>query len=386
MKEVYKLLKFLLMPKFLKISWIRRFLKDNTLEENNTFHLLRSFLPETCLFHMGSVYFKTLADSIPNLFWKEVILAWSELIQLFTHDIACQPLWYNPLIKINNQVIFFKTWSLRGIRFVNDILNEDGSFLSYFEIQRKFDMQINFLQYFSVCNSIRSGFKKKKHDLIPKALDPLITEPLLLILKTETGCSHIYQTFIKHKVKKCKSLTKWQNNIDIEDARWGSFCLIPFQSTLDTNMRWFQIKVLNRILYMKDALYRFGMVADTTCTFCNSNVEDILHFYCFCNYSNIIWSKLECWILNSTGVKITLSNQNKLFGFCGLNNNALNCILIVVRQEIYFAKLQNKLPLFEQIVSAVRRYYEMEKYIYQTNLKERKFVKKWLLLRKLFGN
>ena len=263
-------------------------------------------------------------------------------------------------------------------------LTEDGTFISYFEIQRTFDIQINFLQYFSLCNSIRSGFKKKTRDFISKAIDPLITEPLLLLLRTETGCSHIYQTFLKHKVKKCKSLIKWQNNVVIEDGQWGSYCVIPFQSTLDTNMRWFQIKVLNRILYMKDALYRFGMVTDTTCTFCKNSEESILHVYCFCQYSNVIWSKLERLIQDSTGEKITLSNQNKLFGFRGRNNNALNCILIVVRREIYAAKLQNKLPLFEQIIAAVRRYYEMEKYIFQSNIKERKFLKKWFLLRKLF--
>ena len=98
--------------KSLKISWIRRFLKSNSLEENNTFHLLGSFLPKPCLFQMGSVYFTTLADLTPNPFWKEVLLAWSELVELFTCNIACQPLWNNPLIKINNKVIFF---SIHGI-------------------------------------------------------------------------------------------------------------------------------------------------------------------------------------------------------------------------------------------------------------------------------
>ena len=380
-----KMLDIFIHAKSLKISWIRRFL-NNTQEENNTFHLLHSFLPQTCCFHlyMGSVYFRKLADLMPNPFWKDVLLAWSDLVELLTNDIACQPLWNNPLIKIDNKAIFFRTWNLKGIRFVNDILKADGSFLSYFEFQRRFDIQTNFLQYYSLCNAVRTGFKKGTN--IPKAIDPIIPEALLLIVKTKTGCSHIYQTFLKYKVKKCKSLTKWKNYLDIEDDRWRSYCQIPFQSTLDTNMRWFQIKILNRILYMKDALYKFGFVTDKKCTFCNNSEETILHVFCLCHYSNVIWSKLESWILDNTGQKIILSNQNKLFGFCGLNNNALNCILIVVRREICFAKSQNKLPLFEKIISALKLYYEMEKYIYQTNLKEKKLLKKWFLLRKLFEN
>ena len=48
---------------------------------------------------------------------------------------------------------------------------------------------------------------------------------------------------------------------------WGSYCQISFKSTIDINMRWFQIKILNRILYMKDSLLRFGVVADKKCTF-----------------------------------------------------------------------------------------------------------------------
>ena len=135
---------------------------------------------------------------------------------------------------------------------------------------------------------------------------------------------------------------------------------------------------------MKDSLLRFGVVADKKCTFCNNSDETIIHVFCFCNYSNEVWSKLEFWIFRNTGERIKLTNQNKLFGFCGSNNNALNCVLMVVRQEIFSAKLRNQLPSFDIILSAVKRYYEMEKYIYQTNLRENKLKKKWFHFRKCF--
>ena len=177
-------------------------------------------------------------------------------------------------------------------------------------------------------------------------------------------------------------VTKWKSFLDFQDVLWGLYCQIPFQSTIDINMRWFQIKILNRILYMKDSLLRFGVVTDKKCTFCSSNDETIIHVFCFCNYSNEVWSKLEFWIFRNTGERIKLTNQNKLFGFCGSNNNALNCVLMVVRQEIFSAKLRNQLPSFYIILSAVKRYYEMEKYIFQTNLRENKLRKKWFHFRK----
>ena len=380
-----KMINIFIHAKSLKISWIRRFLSDSQVE-NYTFHMFHSFLPQNYSFHlyMGSLYYKKMAEFTLNPFWKEVLLAWSDLVELFIDNIACQPLWNNPRIKMNDKVMYLRSWSVKGIRFVNDILEVDGSFLSYFDFQHRFGIQTNFLQYYGLCNAIRSGFKKSTHvHVIPKAVEPIIPEALNLIVKTKSGCSHIYRSFLKFKAKECKSLSKWKKFLDIQDEQWGSYCLIPFQS-IDTNMRWFQIKILNRILYMRDALFKFGVVTDKKCTFCNISEETIIHVFCYCPYSNIIWSKFEYWVLHNTGEKVILTNQNKLFGFCGFNNSALNCILMVIRQEIFKAKLQNQLPSFDRIISAVKCYYEMEKYIYQTNLKEKKLLKKWFLFRKCF--
>ena len=188
---------------------------------------------------------------------------------------------------------------------------------------------------------------------------------------------------MKHKTKECKSLIKWKQEFDFDNIIWSFYYQIPFYSTVDVNMRWFQFKMLNRILYMKDALLRFKLVTDNLCTFCNNSEETIMHIFCSCIYSNEIWSKLELW-LSRNAIHIKLTNQNKLFGFYGRNNSALNCIMIIVRKEIFTAKCKNCLPVFEQIMSAIKSYYDMEKYICKTNLKEKKFMKKWLHFTKCF--
>ena len=379
-----KMTDIFLHTKSLKISWIRRFINDS-LNDNFTLHMFQSFLPPSYpsleLF-MGSEYYKRLANLMSNSFWKEVLLAFSDLTESTTENISCQPLWNNPRIKLNNDVIYVKSWCAKGIRFVNDILKTDGTFLSYFEVKHKFEVQINFLRYYGLCNSIRSGFNKS---VIPKVMEPtcIIPETLLLILKRKKGCSHIYQSFLKYKIKDCKSLTKWKNDFDLDNIIWSSYCLIPFQSTVDINMRWFQLKILNRILYMKDALLKFKLVTDNLCTFCNNSKETIMHILCLCTHSDVIWSRLEQW-LSRNNLHVKLTNRNKLFGFYGCNNSALNCILMIVRREIYSAKCKKQLPLFENIISAVKCYYDMEKYIAQTNLKETKFRKKWLLFAKCF--
>ena len=47
-------------------------------------------------------------------------------------------LWNNREIKIEGKTLFWKTWFEKGIFLVQDLLNEDGKFLSLQEFQDKF--------------------------------------------------------------------------------------------------------------------------------------------------------------------------------------------------------------------------------------------------------
>ena len=188
---------------------------------------------------------------------------------------------------------------------------------------------------------------------------------------------------MKQKFNECKSLTKWKQQFDFDNTIWSFYYQIPFYSIEDVNLRWFQFKIVNRIIYMKDALLRFKLVTDNLCTFCNNNKETIMHIFCSCIHTNEIWSRLELW-LSRNNVQIKISNQNKLFGFYGKNNGALNCIMIIVRKEIFAAKCKQCLPVFDHIMSEIKSYYDMEKYIFKTNLKEKKFIKRWSMLTLLY--
>ena len=74
-------------------------------------------------------------------------------------------------------------------------------------------------------------------------------------------------------MKKCNSLTKWKQGSYLEVKACSSYYLIPYQSTVDIDMRWFQFKILNRTLYMKDLLLKFQIVADKHFKFCNRSEE-----------------------------------------------------------------------------------------------------------------
>ena len=67
------------------------------------------------------------------------------------------------------------------------------------------------------------------------------------------------------KKKECKSLQKWKLHFDIDEKSWQSYCSITFNSTIDVDLRWFQYRILNRILFTNDLLFKLNLVEDDLC-------------------------------------------------------------------------------------------------------------------------
>ena len=55
---------------------------------------------------------------------------------------------------------------------------------------------------------------------------------------------------------------------------WEKIYLLPFKTTLDTKLREFQYKILNRILYTNKMLFKFKKVDSPLCDFCEKEFGD----------------------------------------------------------------------------------------------------------------
>ena len=126
-----------------------------------------------------------------------------------------------------------------------------------------------------------------------------------------------------------------------------------------------------------------NLVPRKECTFCNEQIETVINLLCDCTHVKPIWDMLENWISTGTRNVIKFSLQDKLFGLRGSNNYALNCILIVVRQNIYNFKIKKQLPVFDNIKMLITKYFKNEKYIAVSNCRINKFEKKWFQFREL---
>ena len=87
----------------------------------------------------------------------------------------------------------------------------------------------------------------------------LISNNLVPIL--DVSSKQIYRLFLEEKqttpTAKVKLAAKY-SNIDID---WKSVYSLSFRTTLEFKLREFQFKILNRIVFTNEKLFRFGMAA-----------------------------------------------------------------------------------------------------------------------------
>ena len=63
-------------------------------------------------------------------------------------------LWNNHDITIEGKSLYWRRWTDNGIYYIQDLLNENGKFLTFEEFNRKYNMSANVLNFFQVLASI----------------------------------------------------------------------------------------------------------------------------------------------------------------------------------------------------------------------------------------
>ena len=111
----------------LKLTWMRRLLRDNgkwQLLTQNKFDLNKLI---TC----GEHFCEGTITTLLNKFWKDVLNAYLNLLKMYEpkgeFDFLSSPLLYNIEIKINGNPIKMNSWQEKGLFYINDILNENGT-------------------------------------------------------------------------------------------------------------------------------------------------------------------------------------------------------------------------------------------------------------------
>ena len=131
---------------------------------------------------------------------------------------------------------------------------------------------------------------------LPNTLAILINDILIPIL--DAFSKHIYRSFLAKKqttptAKDREKLSAKYHRLTID---WKRVYLLSFRTTLETKLREFQFKILNRIVFTNEKLFRFGMAKSDKFAFCQTEVESIEHLLFSCKISSVFWKHVLSWL------------------------------------------------------------------------------------------
>ena len=113
----------------------------------------------------------------------------------------------------------------------------------------------------------------------------LINDILFPII--DASSKQIYRSFLAKKqttptAKDREKLSAKYHRLTID---WKRAYLLSFHTTLQTKLREFQFKILNRIVFTNEKLFRFDMAESDKYAFCQTEVESIEHLLFSCKIS-----------------------------------------------------------------------------------------------------
>ena len=351
--------------KGLKLTWIRRLLKNNP--------KLNKLLESTEKISIENLVYLGPTKRCKNPFWEEVFKAWTDLQNKFIpkneEEFLSDSLWNNENIKIGTTSIFYKDWIDKGIFLINDLLNDEGKLMTFQQFQNIYKIKSNFLTYNGVILSIKS-YKKALKNYISinncyKTLGPIMPNNIRIFFLSRKGSKDMYNVLFEKSSTKLRCEEKWSLTLN-KNFDWKTVHNMSFYSTKSSKLHWFQYRIIHRILGTNKFLFKIKIKQSDKCTFCSEVTEDIEHIFWTCHKIADLWIRLMDWIYNQTQIIIPFNMDIILFGNLGKteNNKIKNLIILLSKFFIYRTKLCENQVNFAGLKNYLKENLILEKNIF----------------------
>ena len=360
----------------LKLTWVRRL---HTSDHKWKDIFISKFPNCKTLENFGGDF----SNNAFNMFWRDVFLAYNCFAQKLkveeSEDFLAEPLFLNMNILVDKKPILYENWVAKGVLCIGDLIKETGEFLSYIDFNRKFDIQgNNFLQYMGCVAAIRA-YKQKLNALFDltstRSERNLLTKTIFSIFKG----SKLYYDVLLGKENIPKYCQKWTEKLNVE-VNWKKVYEI-ICNIREIKLKWFQIRLMTRILGTNIVLFGMNIRNDDICSFCNEERETIEHLFSECN---VIWNLLNAFKsklieLNIVDRSFRFDDVMLLFGFVNeRQDTSFEYVMSVLRYYIYKCRCEGSFPSLGAFQTYLSHKLKVEKYIALKNNDIEKFDKKWV--------
>lgn len=364
----------------LKIAWLKKYMH---VENNSKWKIIFFFKNE--LSKLGELWIWSckppcIADfnygKIHVTFLKDVLKSWSELRNATACNKDNDALWYNSNIMIGEQTVYYENWSLKGVNFVSDLI-ENKQWMSYGYFCNKYDINCNFLKYFGIVSAICGTYRDQLTECNQSKRPNLLVDLESAIKESSFAYGLLNQCNVVPTAQQ-----KWQaeietDDINMHDIDWKAVYAMPYKCTIDVKSQYFQYRFIHKILPSNEFLFKIGIVESDKCTFCGVEKETIKHVMWSCDKISSFWKEVIKW-LEDLNIEVTLSFNNVCFGVYNRSQtNFINMILIWAKRFIYKCKYQETKVIFQDYKQWVIHMQKVERFIAVSKDKLGSHLKKW---------
>ena len=100
---------------------------------------------------------------------------------------------------------------------------------------------------------------------------------------SKCNSKELYSLQASRNETKNKSLIHFEKHFPNKEIEWKSIYLMSRRVNIDTNLRIFQYKIFNNVLYLNEKLSNFKIFSSPLSYFCNWENETSRHLFYFCN-------------------------------------------------------------------------------------------------------
>lgn len=374
--------------KSLKVTWIRRLLT----KDSNWTALVKNLFPSVVnIKNFGPCFLTKIIKNCKNQFWVDVFTHFKEFqerveINKF-QDFLGESIHYNCRLQINKQPIVIERWINLNILKVSDIVDNDGLFYTFEKFKEIYSNEVgNYLQYYGVV-SAASAFLKAQSIKSEKKTKVSVSLWWNILHARSKGAQEVRKVFTVKNHKPIKALEKWKEKFEYV-LNWKKIFKTVYLTTQDPRLRWFQIKVIYRILPTDKWLYACGIKSLPLCTRCeNYENEDIPHLLWNCDIAQKFWDEVLLWIRTNVEGK---SNYFFEPDYILLASNrreerepVLDLIVLLGKHYLYVSKCKESLPGIAAFKKIVHRKFVTEKEFFVKNNRLEVFQQKWSTFFKL---
>ena len=366
----------------LKATWYRRLIKDRNTPWLQLFQdTISSDLKR--LFSLGPKYLELIIKKITNKFWVDVFNSWISICEnqneQFYFDLLASPLWFNE--RISKEIMFMPTWYRNGIEIVADVMNKFGNMLELDQLKHMYVIgHIDPLNYLTVKQNVNIFLYKVQTNDTTSIQRPVIPFYIKLALKATKGARVFYRTFNNNNSNDHSMKIKWncEMNVDIDKETWCNIFNICHKAVNSTNLVWFQMKILYRILGTKSHLHKLGIKDNPSCSYCGCD-ETILHMFVKCESVKSIWKQLSKCIKDKINFSIIFNAWNIIFGyqFTDQNQKPLNALILVTKKFIFDTSINNKFRHMSMLCPRLETLIIDEEYLAKLLSKDLVFTNVW---------